>query len=216
MKHLSLLCLSFALLPVISGAQTKKISYKSHSGNTALFAAALENELFDISFSNFGMAPERYIRNAKLDTVIFLSEHKAIMVTSEYCGRPDKNPTLWRAGRDTVTDHPLFSRQHSLDSIKKTLKEKYYFNGEIEDTRFIGYDNKKKKYKQAVQPAPVPPSSSSSQQKPDEQIILPVTNANKGTPPDNSLPLYIGILVVASLFSGLFSWNYRQSKEIFV
>jgi hypothetical protein len=203
MKQLFVLLLPFALLPARCGAQTKKIAWKSHSGSNAYFASAMENELFDLSFSNFGMAPAKIVKNAKLDSVIFISEHKSIMVTSEYChDRYENTNTLWRAGRDTVTDHPLFSKQHSLDSIKQTVKRHYYFRNPVDSVKFIGFDNKK---------VPIPPPSSSSQQK-NEGAFIPVSGSD--TPPPSSgnrLPLYICMLALASAFSGLFSWNYHQS-----
>ncbi|MCD6066672.1 MAG: cell wall anchor protein [Bacteroidetes bacterium] len=207
MKQIFTFCLPFLFMTTISLAQTKKIAWKSHSGSAATFSAAFENELFDMNFSNFGMAPTKIVKNAKLDSVIFISDHKAIMVTSEYCyDRYEKTTTLWEAGKDTVIDHPLFSRQHSLDSIKNVVKHHYYFRNPVDSVKFIGFDNKK------IPASSIPPpSSSSSQQKPDEQVVIPVSGSGNSKPPFGGLPVYIGILVIGSLFAGLFSWNYRQS-----
>ncbi len=127
-------------------AQTKLIAHKSHSGSSATFKAALRNNDADLKNSNFGRAPERTIRTAQLDSVIYVSPAVAIMVTSKYCqdfGEDDKR--IWKAGRDTVYNHPLFSRQHELDAIKATLNEEYHFQNPIEKVKFIGYDNKKSK-----------------------------------------------------------------------
>ncbi|MBK8953484.1 MAG: hypothetical protein IPM85_15695 [Chitinophagaceae bacterium] len=43
-------------------AQTKKIAFKSHSGSAENFSIAFEENLFDMEFSNFGMAPQREVK----------------------------------------------------------------------------------------------------------------------------------------------------------
>jgi hypothetical protein len=139
----------FLFVTVISVAQTKLISHKSHSGSTENFRVSFENELFDIGNSNLGEAPDRFERNAKLDTVVYISKQKAIMITSEHCVSANRydhkiiKKTIWKAGKDTVYNHVLFSKKHSLDSIKKVLKEEYNFKNDIENVVFIGFDNKK-------------------------------------------------------------------------
>ncbi len=147
----------FVLVSFTGFCQTRLISHKSHSGSTATFTTALKNNLFDSDASNFGVAPIRTVKTAQLDSVIFISHDKAVMVTSEYCHTEDMRGrakednekaerTLWKAGRDTVYNHPLFSRNHSLDSIRSVLKNDYFFKNDIDNTVFIGYDNKTKKY----------------------------------------------------------------------
>lgn len=156
MKNFTLI---IALVSFTAIGQTRLISHKSHSGSTATFNTALENSLFDINDSNFGVAPIRTVKTAALDSVIFISHDKAVMVTSEYCHIEDRRrlrveganekaeETLWKAGRDTVYNHPLFSRNHSLDSIRTVLKNDYFFKNDIGNTVFVGYDNKMRKYK---------------------------------------------------------------------
>ncbi|MFZ1528098.1 MAG: hypothetical protein WAT19_05060 [Ferruginibacter sp.] len=145
----SITLLAFCFLMMVNiNAQTKKIAWKSHSGNADLFAAALEENLFDMDGSNFGVAPQREIISAQLDSLICVSDSLAIMVTSEYCNTPlrvkNKNEnSKWKAGRDTVFYHPLFSKKHSLDSIKAVLANQYYFRNQVQKTVFIGYDNKR-------------------------------------------------------------------------
>src|SRR5215213_6963470 len=96
-------CLVLCLLTaVFSKAQTKLIAHKSHSGTAATFKIAYETGSFDIENSNFGMAPERMVTNSSLDSVIFISDTVAIMVTSEYCRRRNSTQaatTKWRAGK---------------------------------------------------------------------------------------------------------------------
>jgi len=125
-----------------TSAQTKLIAHKSHSGKTkTLFSNP-------IGESNFGMAPQRFVRNSKLDSVILISDKVAIMVTSEHChsedfdGRDKSRSNLWSAGKDTVYEHDLFNSSKSVDEIRKTLKEDYFFANPIETVVFIGFDGK--------------------------------------------------------------------------
>lgn len=144
MKHFFMLLLLATSLSI--SAQTKKIAFKSHSGSAENFAIALEDHLFDIDDSNFGQGIQPEVRNAQLDSVIFVSDSVSILVTSEYCNmrnRSKDNPMLWYAGRAITYNDPLFSKKHSLDSIRKIIKERYYFKNNIDKVIFIGYDNKR-------------------------------------------------------------------------
>lgn len=133
-----------------SFAQTKLIFHKSHSGSGASFVKTINS-----NYSSFGKAPVREVKKAMLDSVIYLTDTSAVMVTSEYCTRtnvysPEEaegtpkakyRGNLWHAGRDTVYNHPLFSRKHALDSIKMVVATEYYFRNNIDSTQFVGYDN---------------------------------------------------------------------------
>jgi hypothetical protein len=128
-------------------SQTKKIAFKGHSGNMANFEIAFNNNLFDMESSNFGAAPIREVIDAQLDSVIFICDTTAIMITSRYCRKRDRvtkveqKQIFWNAGKDYVYHHPLFSRKHSLDSIKQVLQLQYYFKNPINKVVFVGYDN---------------------------------------------------------------------------
>ena len=147
-----LVCSSMSL------GQTKLIFHKSHSGSRNAFAKTING-----NYSNFGMAPQRQVTTAVLDSVIYLTDTSAIMVTKECTFlegyrqpvlKPGKeNP--WRPGRDTVYNHPLFSQKHALDSIRNAVKSEYYFKNDIDSTKFVGYDNgvSVKKQKVVKQPA---------------------------------------------------------------
>ena len=133
-------------------SQTKLIAHKSHSGSDATFASAVENNLFDISESNFGVIQkeDRIERNSNLDSVIYVSNDKIIMVTSKSATVTGKmSPKsirslgIWKNGRDTVANHNLFKRNHALDSIKNVLKKEYNFINDIDKVIFVGFDNKK-------------------------------------------------------------------------
>jgi hypothetical protein len=123
-------------------AQTKIIAHKSHSGNTRTFSKGYQKMLFDIGSSNFGHAPQRIVKRARLDSLIFLTDTSQVMVTSYSCTKNTNNQSsIWKPGRDTVYNHPLFSKKYSLDSIKLVLKDQYFFENPIENIVFINYTN---------------------------------------------------------------------------
>lgn len=130
---------------MFAGAQTKKIAWRSHQGSANGFSVSLDN-ISEDDGSNFGVAPTPEVKTASLDSVIFVSDSVAVMVTSEYCERWMRSENgrvdLWRAGKDTVHNHPLFSKRHSLDSIMEVLHKQYYFRNK-KKTVFMGYDNDK-------------------------------------------------------------------------
>lgn len=137
---------SFILASISLQAQTKKIAFKSHSGSAENFATALADNLFDMENSDFGAAPERTIRTAQLDSVIYVSDSISYLVTTTWCTewrsrKKDDDSTLWYPGRQMVFKHPLFSKKHSLDSIKNVIKQNYYFKNPVEKVVFIGFDN---------------------------------------------------------------------------
>lgn len=143
MRHIFTLLLFSANITL--SAQTKKIAFKSHSGSDEHFAIALENNLFDMEGSDFGAAPVRQVTSSQLDSVIYISKDEIYMVTSVYCkerySREKNDTSLWYPGRRNVNGHPLFSKKHSLDSIKKVVRDHYYFNNPVEKVVFIGFDN---------------------------------------------------------------------------
>lgn len=204
-----ILVLAFAVCTTISNTycQTKKIAYKSHSGSTENYANALNENLFDMENSNFGAAPTKEIIEAQLDTVIFINDAVAIMVTSRFCKsryeytNSSEKEKLWSAGRDSVFYHPLFSKKHSLDSIKQTLQLQYYFKNSINKVIFIGYDNAKDtcKTNYPIVKAGVPPSITG--------------NFDNGSSVTKQLiVLFTSILLFASLISGLTWFGSVKNK----
>ena len=148
MKKLSFL-LFFAL--VFSNcqiyAQTKLISYKSHSGDMKYFEKNIVEDRYNTNYSNLGMKPERYVTNSKLDSVIIIDDNKSVIVTSNFCKtRISETPEKWRAGRDTVYNHPVFS-DDNLENVKKVLKSEYNFQNDVDSIVFLKYDKQTKLYK---------------------------------------------------------------------
>lgn len=186
-----------------SFAQTKLISHKSHSGSDENFRIALENNLFDSGNSNLGAAPDRYERNAKLDSVIYVSDQKAILITSQYCVTSSRKEykiiesKTWNAGREEVYYSNLFSKKHSLDSIKKVLKEQYSFRSDIDKVVFVGYDNGEK-----------PEKKSKSKKK----SVVPFFMSDDNSP---SKPFLILILTVLSSIMAFFVWKTTTFKTSF-
>lgn len=199
MKY-SLLVLLWLVTGFSVAAQTKKIAHKSHSGSNENFSIALSEELFDIGESNFGHAPNPMVKNAILDSVIFVSDTMAILVTSEYCTRSMRpvngskpSGTLWRAGREKAPNHPLFSRCHSLDSIKTVLKQQYHFKNLMDSVVFVGYDNNKDKQYKAFS-------------------IVPGSSGDNDTPFGGQFWLIVTFVLLLSAAGGWIAWR-RTSYE---
>ena len=147
MKTSKLITTAFILYFFNSFGQTKLISHKSHSGSNTTFSNSMKKNLFNIGESNFGMAPERFVRNSNLDTVKLLSPHVAVMITSESCLRDDysrnkSSMELWSAGTDTVYNHDVFNSKNSIAQIKSKLKNNYFFDNSVDNIVFIGFDGK--------------------------------------------------------------------------
>jgi hypothetical protein len=117
--------------------QTKRIEFKSHSGNSENYHPE------EIVNSNFGIAPSRFIQKARLDSLIYVNADTSILVTSN-CDVNDNRygDTLWwKPGREYAIRHPLFSKQYELQLIKETLKKEYNFRNPIDKVKFIGFYN---------------------------------------------------------------------------
>jgi len=202
--YLSALLLLITSLSLL--AQTELIAHKSHSGTVATFNNSFLNDGL-----GFGEAPQRYIETAILDSVIYVSDSVAIMVTSNYCTtglsrfkehtleERMRNAELWSAGRDTVYNHPLFSKQHQLDTIKAKLDATYYFNNSADKVKFIGYDNgtplkKVKKKRMGFVP-----------------LILP---GNDHTPFDFHMAIAITVIAIFSVLAGLLLQKLHQFKVL--
>lgn len=129
---LSLLLLLFTASGAF--AQTKLLFHKSHSGSAALFAYTAPGYN-----SNFGILYEPEVHFSHLEKVVFINDTTALMYTS---GTPEPGKEhLWQPGCDTVYNHPLFTRQHALDSIKEVLDNEYQFVEPADSVQFIGFDN---------------------------------------------------------------------------
>jgi hypothetical protein len=186
----------------VSQSQTRLIAHKSHSGSNKTFARALENTKSSILFSNFGMAPQRFVRNSNLDSVILLSNNTAIMVTSETCnweefdGRDKSGKQLWSAGRDTVYDHPVFTSKNSLSEIKSTLKDEYFFSNPINSIVFIGFDSDFQKEISTLRPSKTPDLATKS----NTETVSETTTKKR--------PKSLFLIFILSIFNAIFNHKF--------
>lgn len=128
-------------------AQTKIIAHKSHSGKSIDKYLNHSFTIGDHWFSNFGAAPQKFIRNAHLDSVVYINDTTTVMFTSTHCQDLYDNSeleTLWKAGKDTLINHPVFSQKIEVDSMKEIIKKQYYFKNKISDVKFIHFDKRQK------------------------------------------------------------------------
>lgn len=126
-----------------SYAQTKRIAFKSHSGNSEHFKQALSAALFENEGSNFGIAPERYVTFAHLDTVIFINDTTVELVTSHHSNfvddyRTSTHPNLWKPGHEIVVNHPVFNSEKTIEEMKEIVQKTYHFKNDISKVVFIG------------------------------------------------------------------------------
>jgi hypothetical protein len=120
------------LFSITGYAQTKLISFRSHSGNNANFRAAAENDLCDMGNSNFGI-----IEYENIDSVILVSKNRIIIVRRHH-GKGSQKPR-----RDTLTrtNANNFFTATSVEGLKDLIQTKYH-PASIHKTIFIGFDNK--------------------------------------------------------------------------
>lgn len=142
-KFKNILFWAIIINSILSQAQTSTIANKSRSN-------PISNHAQDQVYSNFGMAPQRYVQAAKLDTLIFLNDSLTVMVTSRgQISIPYRRDTsdmsfaresgLWKPGRDTVKNHPLFNLQKPEIEIRVIVEDDYNFINSADSIIFIYY-----------------------------------------------------------------------------
>lgn len=163
----TLLFIPFLTLTMYSFGQTDIIELRSRNASLKSYKKSTELTRYDHVASNFGMAPEPLVKTAVLDSIKALTDSTAVVYTSEYCARgyrleyepifvdsfgrelnePKRvygNPRrgqFWQPGADTVVNHPIFTKRHSLDSVKDVIDRDYNFNLPSDSITFIGFDN---------------------------------------------------------------------------
>ncbi len=129
------------LFSLIGFGQTKLISFRSHSGNNANFRTAVENNLFDIPNSNFGIISP----SEKIDSVIKESNDRIIVLKRKYYpGNNSYNYFL----QDTLTraNASDFFAANNMQSLKEAIQKKY--KTAVQDSiLFIGFGKKFKNKK---------------------------------------------------------------------
>lgn len=149
MRRLALVLL--LLLPMFAVSQTKLIAFKSHSGNTKNFRAALSQNLFDLDNSNLGLdESQTLVFEERLDSVVYLDANSVILKSTivkkqRFTRQSDK--------AKKVSDTLRFAKAgQPIDTLKKIIDYKYYFKNSTDSVKFIGFDKKSKKKKQQFVP----------------------------------------------------------------
>ncbi len=192
MKSFSLFFLMLFVF-IVAQAQTKIISHKSHGGKVSDFRTNYAFTIGESWFSNFGAAPQKIIKIAQLDSVVYINDSTTVMFTSLKChDEYDESdyPSIWKAGKDTLLNHPVFSDNIEVDSMKNIIEKQYYFKNKIKDVIFIDFD--KRKTNQNIQ-------QDNNQQDNNQQNYLPPI-FNKKSPNDflyQKIFMLIGALLVA-------------------
>jgi hypothetical protein len=143
----------FLFLHTAISAQTKMIRHKSHGGTNTNFLKECKSSESSIHYSNFGMAPQYRVRNSNLDSLILTPDKKIVMVTSETCFFRDygsdenTESSLWREGKDTVPNHPMFSPTMDTDTIREILAKKYFFANPASSVVIVGFEEGEKDQK---------------------------------------------------------------------
>ncbi len=155
------------ILSVLTFAQTPKIMHKRLGGTNENYLSVLEHEHSPIRQSNFGLPPTIHVKRAVIDSIIAVNESTVVVVTSHrvrqehqwenlaydtlsntfYC--PDSmiqkslsydSTGLWKPGRDTLINHPVFSASLGCDQILAKLREDYQLYGATENVVFVGFN----------------------------------------------------------------------------
>lgn len=206
----SILILS-SLIACNLAAQTKKIAFKSHSGSDENFEVALKYNLFDMEESNFGLPATKSIYTKSLDSVIKITSDATILVVSNYSTQtfPKKGkPTLTSISRDTLYEDPLFSKQHSLDSIRNVLRIRKTYQNPVSKIIFIGFDNKKaKNNKQSL----VTPFIIDKGSQNDSNIRI--ESGGQSSVRDRSIYWMLGLILGISLLAGFLAWKFASPNQ---
>ncbi|MCT4560541.1 MAG: hypothetical protein N4A41_04110 [Crocinitomicaceae bacterium] len=135
MKIITLL-LSLGFFTLIGHSQTKSIFAKRHEMNS--FCAGLDHVE-----TNLGMAPERWVRHSELKKITKINDSVVVMETDLSCEEKlSREQTKWRPGKDTTLNHPVFTADIPVDSMRRILQETYFFENDMAEVKFEGFDTK--------------------------------------------------------------------------
>jgi hypothetical protein len=172
----------FVIVSVTGFAQTKKIAFKSHSGNAVDFETAVANELFDMNGSDFGLPPEK----VQLDSVIRIGDSVAVLISSRGYS-PKHNPVQ----KDTLRGQSLFIKKMPLDSVKKNLRNIFFFDNNINTVKFIGF------------------KKTTGHKKKNEAPLSGTFSTDNYNPFDGPAFLIMVLILVSSLLAGWLAWKFK-------
>lgn len=199
--------LPIILFPIISIAQTKLISHKSHSGSSDTFAISFHEDLFNMSESNLGVPSLQ----THLDSIIYISEDEVLLVSTSYYFNKNENIPQ----KDTIHNNALLSKKHSLDSIKKKLKDPEIYRAilnyqnDIDSVVFVGYDNNLKLYRKDAK------KKFKEEKKKEKRLQILLINKNDQNGNLPNLFATIGIIAVLSLLITYVKMRYMSISELF-
>ena len=185
-------------------SQTKKIAYKSHSGNTINYHAAA-HPIFDSPSPDFGLGPtERYF----IESVEVLNDSSLVIIRNEQklytCDSLHMTTIV-----DTIVNWYYMQEPEDYknnDSIKGAINRSFVFENSLDSieilykaettTDSIKTDTKKKK-------------------KEKRQIVIPIApiNNDKDNNNGNMLPILIGLLLTFSVLLGILIQRFAK-KEV--
>ncbi|MRX69809.1 hypothetical protein SAMN06265349_101269 [Flavobacterium resistens] len=128
---------------IMCQAQTKVISYKSHSGSKSSFAKAYRNNLFDLKHSNFGIVT---VRIRRLDTIIAVNNSITLVKYRESIAEynlhtkfEDLEKSDFIHKTDTISNNQILNKKNTVKFIKKSSP--VLFDTPIDEVVFIGFKN---------------------------------------------------------------------------
>lgn len=208
-------------LSSISIAQTKLIAFKSHSGNMNDFYKLVKNRDIDMMPHNLGVGPTKIVHSAQLDSVIYVDDTTAVMITSVYCQDeydPNRTAWMWNPGIDTITNNKVWN-QDDPEAIKKDLKKKHFnFRNNMDSVVFINFPDhtvKPPKEEPTIdknrEAGGAPGGEKEDEDENEEEEVIPISNdKSRGI----GIPLAITILGVLSIFIWLINWGRQNRPKV--
>lgn len=203
MKRFTVVLLLFCLTNC-AFAQTHELLRKSIGGIV---------EMPEPTGADFGLPSDWNETVPHLDSLVYIGAGKAVKVTGYYRKRSLKAaplPLPVRTMVDTLYGHPLFSRPHALDSIRRALRSEQVEG--LGETKYVGYDSVR------VQTRPVSrvPQSKQAQAAAGKarkhSEVLAVADSGSDPEPPGPAPLFAGgTILFALLLCGGIARLYRQA-----
>ena len=185
-------------------SQTKKIAYKSHSGNTINYYAAA-NPLFESSAPDFGLGPMyKYF----IESVEVLNDSSLVIIRKE-----QELYTIDTLPMNTIVDTIVnwyymqeVEDYKNSDSIKGAIDRSFVFENSLDSIEIL--------YKVETTTDSVK-TDTKKKKKEKRQIVIPAapTNNDKDNNNGNMLPILIGLLLTFSVLLGILIQRFAK-KEV--
>lgn len=212
MKSTILIILFFSTAFIVD-AQTKAISYKSHSGSAANYAIALDIDYALKSDAGFGLPSHRNYRFVK--EVHYIKENTIVIYSAMYQGdfMQIRDTVFVRDFYDTIVDKKLLVAPISIDSLKVRLAEKYKFDNSFKEAKFVGFDkvvkkDNKKRNKKKENAVAIIFSNEPNKDLPSSTLISEhsTSDISQVFVPSKSFSLSLPLLFQLLFVSGIIGW----------